>query len=211
MAIVDCIRPIYNKIFEKELSYDITDEEKRELQCMVYLLQEAGLPMGYHYSLTHRYPYSSDLGSDIYYKRMNDLYPIVGEFTPNARECCDIVKKIFQMGSGYPKEYWMSSVTSLLCLKNERNNWSWTDAELLDDLKKRVSSLSDRRCNEHALEVVKRFYCYSESEKSAAKIFCEYGFHKDITPNEFDDRLDQMPMSEIREIMWKLYLRADED
>ena len=51
----------------------------------------------------------------------------------------------------------------------------------------------------------------SESEKSAAKIFCEHGFHKDITPNEFDDRLDRMPMSEIREIMWRLYLRANNE
>ena len=50
----------------------------------------------------------------------------------------------------------------------------------------------------------------SESEKSAAEIFCERGFHKDITPKEFDDRLDRMPMSEIREILWKLYLRANE-
>ena len=211
MAIVDCIRPIYKKIFEKELSFVITDKEKRELQWMTYLLQEAGLPMGYHHTLTHRYPYSSELEEDIYYKRMNDRYAMTGEFTPKAIKCCDLVKKIIQIGSVYPREYWMSSVTSLIYLKNWYSNQGCTDEELLDDLQKQVSSLNDRRCNQHALEVVKRFYCDSESEKSAAKIFCEYGFHEELTPNEFDDRLDRMPMSEIREIMWKLYLRASEN
>lgn len=146
------LRKLYYDIFEKEFNYN-NFEDRMIMQKTMYIIQKMGFDIGGYSFFWYKHgPYSQALQEDCYSAR-HEMHNTELTLTSNGKKAVDKIKNIVKnKPDAYRLSNWLEAIASLKYLKDE--NEINGDDNLISELQKRKSHLSDYVSNKEALKIV---------------------------------------------------------
>lgn len=145
----DSLKVIYKKIYGNAFTYSDFDSRKK-LQKAVYLLENMGVTVGdYSFSWDSYGPYSLSLDCDA--SQLNEEDPPELSFSSFAEKSFARLREIIAKGVKYNETSWMECIASIHYLMNV---FRIKEDDVIAELKRRKSYLSDDEANQDALAIV---------------------------------------------------------
>lgn len=145
----DLLKSIYEKVYCSSFSYE-DFENRKKLQKAIYLLENMGVTVGdYSFSWDSYGPYSFSLDCEASQLNASEVQEF--PFSSFAEESFARLRNIIEQNTKYDLSSWMECIASLHYLKNV---FRFTEDEVILELKRRKSYLSDDESNKTALEIV---------------------------------------------------------
>ncbi len=146
------LNQLYRLLYGEDFDYSVFDKRLR-MQKGIYLLQELGVPVGeYRFSWYKHGPYSQSLLDDMHsVVQLSDV-----QFTGDVEESIECLKEALDVPVGvtYSVTDWAECLGSLRYLKENYFSSTTDDEQIISELKKRKSHLSDNTANKVALEKI---------------------------------------------------------
>lgn len=107
---------VYYDVYQENFSS--ADFSKRvKMQKLVYLLQEAGIPLGDYSFFWYKHgPYCQKLQDDILYSSSTNIERI--HYSDNASRILSKLKELFQIKTAYNQTQWVECLASLQYLRS---------------------------------------------------------------------------------------------
>ena len=146
--------PIYKMLFDREFSYG-NFEHRLEMQKVIYLLQDMGVPVGNYGFRWHYYgPYSQNLQDDMYYESGHNSGDIV-----LSKEYMEIILRLKSVidsneRQAYDIPRWIECIASMHYLRENVMDFHATSEDIINELKKRKNYLDDEDANKVAYRLM---------------------------------------------------------
>lgn len=149
------LKPIYKKLYDEDFVY-ASFPCRMKMQKAIYLLQNAGIPVGdYGFRWYKHGPYSQRLQDDMFFEDGKTIPQVT--FSDNYLPRLDKIKSIIhspKKGDSYSLEAWVECLASLVYLKKNILGYQATKEDTLIELQKRKPHLKDQNTNDAAYDII---------------------------------------------------------
>ena len=146
----DVLKEIYRKVYDEQFDYSNMDH-RIKLQKAVYLLENMGLHVGdYSFSWNKYGPYSLGLDSDAQNCNTRKEQEVV--FSPYAEMQFKKIRGYIEQQIVYSCVQWVECIASLHYL---RHVFRYSESNLIQELEREKSYLSNAEANKKALAIMK--------------------------------------------------------
>lgn len=150
--------PAFELVFEKHFSYS-DFENRMEMQKMVYILQDMGVPIGdYGFRWYLHGPYSQSLQDDMFYESKNDCEKITWN-KEYYKKICRLKDALNTPERGKCNvSTWIECLASLHYLKENVLCFGTTSEDIVNELEKRKEHMNCHATNLKAYNLVEGLF-----------------------------------------------------